>query len=70
LVDDGRDFYPYVQGSSRRKHRKEALNFFDGGYQHGQLATELGYIPLPESVVSMVKSEWSNDIKASGKAVY
>ncbi len=49
---------------------KEVLKFFEWGYKHGDLATGLGYVPMPGSVVKMVNTMWSNDIKASGKAVY
>ncbi|MFC3024845.1 phosphate ABC transporter substrate-binding protein PstS [Vibrio zhugei] len=49
---------------------KEVLKFFNWGYKHGDLASSLGYVPMPKSVVSMVEDMWSKDIKANGKAVY
>ncbi|SJL83368.1 phosphate ABC transporter substrate-binding protein PstS [Vibrio palustris] len=49
---------------------KEVLKFFNWGYNHGELASSLGYVPMPKSVVSMVEDMWSKDIKANGKAVY
>ncbi|MGV3000600.1 phosphate ABC transporter substrate-binding protein PstS [Vibrio sp. E150_018] len=44
---------------------KEVLKFFKWGYEHGDMATKLGYIPMPESVVDMVETMWSTDIKDS-----
>ncbi len=49
---------------------KEVLKFFEWGYEHGELASELGYVPMPKSVVSMVSDMWQHDIKSNGKAVY
>lgn len=49
---------------------QEVLKFFEWGYQHGELASELGYVPMPTKVVSMVNDMWSKNIKAGGKAVY
>ena len=49
---------------------KEVLKFFEWGYKHGELATGLGYVPMPKSVVSMVNDMWSKDIKANGKTIY
>jgi len=63
-------FILMYKDQSNANTAKEVLKFFDWGYDHGQLATDLGYIPLPTSVVSMVKSEWARDIKANGKSVY
>ena len=48
---------------------KEALKFFDWAFSKGdKMAEELDYIPMPEKVVTLIKKEWSSDIKdASGK---
>jgi phosphate transport system substrate-binding protein len=49
----------------------EMLKFFDFCYQKGaQDAKDLHYVPMPESVVSLVHDVWKNDIKASGEAVW
>ncbi len=43
-----------------------ALKFFDWAYQNGDAAAkELDYIPMPKTVVELVKKEWANDIKGS-----
>ncbi|MBD1577866.1 MULTISPECIES: phosphate ABC transporter substrate-binding protein PstS [Vibrio] len=50
---------------------KEVLKFFQWGYQHGDIATKLGYVPMPSNVVDMVQTMWSKEIKAKdGSAVY
>ncbi|MFB9136121.1 phosphate ABC transporter substrate-binding protein PstS [Vibrio olivae] len=49
---------------------KQVLKFFEWGYEHGELASQLGYVPMPKSVVSMVNTMWEKDIKSNGKAVY
>jgi len=48
---------------------KEALKFFEWAYTKGRkMAEELDYVPMPPDVVSLIKKEWSSDIKdASGK---
>lgn len=50
---------------------KEVLKFFKWGYEHGDIATKLGYVPMPSNVVKMVETMWSKDIKAAdGSSVY
>jgi phosphate transport system substrate-binding protein len=51
---------------------KAALSFFAWAYQNGgQMAQDLDYIPMPESVVKLVHAEWLNAIKdADGKPIY
>lgn len=50
----------------------EVLRFFDWAYTHGgAMALALDYIPLPETVVKLVKASWEANIKGSdGKAVF
>lgn len=50
----------------------EALKFFAWAYKSGtKMAEELGYVPMPENVVSAVEKMWSADIKdSSGKPVF
>jgi phosphate transport system substrate-binding protein len=47
------------------------LKFFGWGLTKGtQAATELDYVPMPESVVKQIEQLWNKDIKdASGKAI-
>ncbi|WP_206076875.1 phosphate ABC transporter substrate-binding protein PstS [Massilia horti] len=51
---------------------REVLKFFDWSFKNGQTAaTELDYVPLPSSVVSLVQGAWKAQLKdASGKAIY
>jgi phosphate transport system substrate-binding protein len=42
----------------------EALKFFDWAYKNGaQMASELDYVPLPESLIKQVRATWKSDIK-------
>jgi phosphate transport system substrate-binding protein len=50
----------------------EALKFFNWAYEKGdQMADELHYIPLPDSVVANIQATWAKDIlDADGKPVF
>jgi phosphate transport system substrate-binding protein len=42
----------------------EALKFFDWAYKNGAaMAAELDYVPLPDSVVKLVRATWKSEIK-------
>jgi phosphate transport system substrate-binding protein len=49
-----------------------ALKFFDWGYKNGkQMASDLDYVPMPDSVVAMIEKTWKDKIKGSdGKPVF
>jgi phosphate transport system substrate-binding protein len=51
---------------------KEVLKFFDWSFKNGDAAaTELDYVPLPESVTKLVADAWKANLKdASGKAIW
>ena len=43
-----------------------ALKFFDWGYKNGkQMATELDYVPMPDSVVALIEKTWKTKIKGA-----
>ncbi len=43
---------------------KAVLSFFDWCYKNGQdMAAELHYVPMPESVVNLVEKAWADQIK-------
>ncbi len=43
----------------------DALKFFAWAYDNGdKMATDLDYIPMPESVVKLVKETWAKDIQS------
>jgi phosphate transport system substrate-binding protein len=50
----------------------EALKFFAWGYKNGQKsATDLDYVPMPDSVVALIEKTWKDKIKGTdGKPVY
>ncbi|MDO9065327.1 MAG: phosphate ABC transporter substrate-binding protein PstS [Sulfuricella sp.] len=50
----------------------EVLKFFDWAYTNGgKMALDMDYIPMPDSVVKLVKAAWKAQIKdASGKAIW
>jgi phosphate transport system substrate-binding protein len=44
----------------------EALKFFAWAFEHGgKAAEELDYIPMPASVVTLIKKEWADQIKGT-----
>ena len=51
---------------------KEVLRFFDWSFNHGDaMARELDYVPIPDSVVSLIRAAWKREIKdGAGKPVY
>ena len=51
---------------------KEVLKFFSWAYANGdKMASDLDYVPLPESLVKMIHTAWETQIKnAAGKAVW
>jgi phosphate transport system substrate-binding protein len=45
----------------------EALKFFDWAYKNGdQMASDLDYVPMPDSVVKLIEQYWKDNIKGSG----
>ncbi|WP_075795587.1 phosphate ABC transporter substrate-binding protein PstS [Massilia putida] len=51
---------------------KEVLSFFNYAFKNGAAAaTELDYVPMPESVIKLVETAWKNNLKdSSGKAIW
>ncbi len=50
---------------------KQALSFFEWAYTHGDgIATELDYIPLPDSVVDLVHEEWKSIKDSAGGPLF
>lgn len=68
----GATFILVHKAQDKPESGKEVLKFFDWAYANGdQLALQLDYIPLPDSVVKLVRSAWKNQVKdAAGKALY
>ena len=68
----GKDSWPITGASFILVHKvvdrpgrmKEVLRFFDWCYKNGQeMAKALAYVPMPESVVNLVESAWSRELK-------
>ncbi len=48
----------------------EVLKFFEWSYKNGdKMASDLDYVPLPDSLVKQISASWSHIKDASGKAV-
>jgi len=72
----GKDVWPITGASfvivhvkaAQPKQTQAALRFFDWAYTHGGgIAEELGYAPLPESVQTAVRREWSKLTEDPGR---
>lgn len=68
----GASFILMHVSQAKPENAREVLKFFDWAYTHGQaMAAELDYVPMPESVVGLIRTAWKSQIKdGSGKAVY
>jgi phosphate transport system substrate-binding protein len=76
----GKDSWPIAGATFILMHKvqakpenaKEVLKFFEWSYANGdRMASELDYIPMPDSVVKMIQGHWKSQIKdGSGKPVY
>lgn len=66
----GATFILMHKAQAKPAQAAEVLKFFEWSYKNGsKLASELDYVPLPESLVKQVTASWSNIKDASGKAV-
>jgi phosphate transport system substrate-binding protein len=68
----GATFILMHKTQAKPENAKEVLRFFEWSYANGDgMATELDYIPMPDSVVKMIQGSWKSQIKdGSGKPVY
>ena len=57
---------------AKPENAREVLKFFDWAYKNGdQMAADLDYVPMPDSVVQLVQAKWKAQIKdKSGAALY
>ena len=74
----GKDAWPLTGATFILMHRTAdkadqsaaALKFFDWAYAQGDaMATELEYVPLPESVKALARKQWAGVKDAAGKSV-
>ena len=76
----GKDSWPMTGASFILMHRaqekpdnaKQVLSFFDWAFKNGgKMAEELDYVPLPDSLVKLVQTEWKSRIRDGGaKSLY
>ena len=67
----GATFILMFKAQEKPASATNALKFFDWAYASGdKMATELEYVPLPDTVKALVRKQWADNIKdAAGKAV-
>jgi phosphate transport system substrate-binding protein len=68
----GASFILMHKVQDKPENAKEVFKFFDWSFKNGaKMAEELDYVPMPEAVVKLIRSEWKAQVKdASGKALY
>ena len=50
---------------------EKMLDFFNWCLNHGdEMANNLHYVPMPDSVVKLVQDTWKKEIKAKGNLVW
>ncbi len=50
---------------------QNVMRFFDWAYRNGDaIATELDYVPLPESVENAIRAAWTSQVQVDGKPVW
>jgi phosphate transport system substrate-binding protein len=68
----GATFILVYKSPDKPEQVAEVLKFFDWAYKSGDaLASELDYVPLPDSVADQVRGVWTKDIKdKAGKPLF
>ncbi len=76
----GAESWPMTGASFILMHRiqdkpenaKEVLKFFDWAFQNGsKMAADLNYVPMPPSVMDLIRLDWKNKLKSSsGQSIY
>jgi len=75
----GKDSWPITGATFILMHKqqskpevaREAINFFDWAYRNGtQMAEQLDYVSMPESVIKMVEQSWQQIKGPDGKPVW
>jgi phosphate transport system substrate-binding protein len=66
----GATFILMHKAQDKPENANNTLKFFDWAYKSGDsMAADLTYVPLPDSVKSLVRAQWTQIKDASGKAV-
>mgnify|MGYP005837249157 CR=1 FL=1 len=67
----GASFIIIYRNQKDAKKGRAMLQFFDWAYTHGaDMARELEYVPMPESVVNLVRQRWSSQVTHAGKPLW
>jgi phosphate transport system substrate-binding protein len=75
----GKDSWPITGATFILMHKQQAksdrakqvLDFFDWAYRNGgQLAEQLDYVPMPQTVVKAVEESWKQIVGPDGKPVW
>jgi len=75
----GKDSWPITGATFILMHKQpekpaqagEALKFFEWAFKNGgKMADELEYVPLPDSLVKLIMTSWSNIKDSAGKPVW
>jgi phosphate transport system substrate-binding protein len=75
----GKDSWPITGATFIMMHVKQdkpqqaaaALKFFDWAYTNGdKMADELDYVPMPDSVESIIRTQWRKITDGAGKSVF
>ena len=60
----GATFILIHKAPERPERARQVLAFFDWAYREGaKLATDLDYVPLPDSVVTLIKANWTREVR-------
>ncbi|MES2887025.1 MAG: phosphate ABC transporter substrate-binding protein PstS [Pseudomonadota bacterium] len=66
----GATFIMMHKAQDKPEQATQSLKFFDWSYANGdQMAADLEYVPLPDTVKALARKEWAQVKDASGKAV-
>lgn len=67
----GASFILVYREQQDQKIGQGVLRFFDWAFREGdQMAHQLDYVPLPESVKARVRQQWAATLRAEGKPLY
>jgi len=68
----GATFILLHKTQEKPENGKEVLKFFQWAYANGdQMAEQLDYVPMPDSVVKLIQTNWQAQVKdPSGKPIY
>jgi phosphate transport system substrate-binding protein len=67
----GATFILMHKSQDKPQNAANALKFFDWAYVNGdKMASDLDYVPMPESVKGLIRKQWADNIKdGSGKVI-